>query len=99
MLAKVQIQALDQAGSDRPPSLGQDRRDGLCHAEDDAVGYPYDASTPIGLDDLGIEEPGPRHPARLGLGAFRLLALVLYQRSIVREDRRYILPRPVSHEQ
>src|SRR5262245_65878016 len=99
MLAKVQIQALDKAGIDRPPALGQDRRDGLCRAEDDAVGYPYEASPPIGLDDLGIEEPGPRHPARLGLGAFSLLALGRYPLTIGREERGEILTEPVGQEQ
>src|SRR5262249_44823234 len=99
MLAKVQIQALDKAGIDRPPALGQDRRDGLCRAEDDAVGYPYEASPPIGLDDLGIEEPGPRHPARLGLGAFSLLALGRDPLAVVRDERGEILPEPVGQEQ
>src|SRR6266850_3324152 len=99
MLAKVQMQALDNAGIDRPPSLGQDRRDGLCRAEDDAVGYTDDASTPRGRDDLGIEEPGPRHPAWLGLRAFGLLALGRHPLAVVRDERGKILPETVGQEQ
>jgi len=67
MLAQIQIEALDKACVDLPPSLGQDRLDGLCRAEDDTVCDPDDAPAPVALDHLRIEQPGPGHPARFGL--------------------------------
>src|SRR5882724_2623880 len=96
MLAKVQIQALDKRRIDLPSSLGQHRLDGLSHAEHDPVLDPYEASTPIRLDDLGIEQLGLWPPARLGLGACGLAALGWHPLAIMRDERGEVRPKAVG---
>src|SRR5882724_11159269 len=69
---------------------------GLSHAEHDPVLDPHDASTPIRLDDLGIEQLGLRPPARLGLGACGLAALGWHPLAIMRDERGEVLPNAVG---
>jgi len=59
MLAKVQMQALDNAVLIVHPRMA--RIDAMVSAapEDDAVCYTDDASTARGLERPGTEEPGP----------------------------------------
>jgi hypothetical protein len=52
MLTKIQIQALDEGGIDLPAPPGQDGREGLCRAEDDAVFDPDDTPAPLVGDGL-----------------------------------------------
>ena len=77
MLTAVQVQPLYERRIDLPTSLGQDRLDGLCGTEYDAVFHPHDAPAPIRFDHLSIEQVRLGHPTRLGLEAFGLSALGL----------------------
>jgi hypothetical protein len=47
------------------------------------VPHPHQAPPAHGLDDLGIQELGPRHPARLGPGTCGLAPWRLYPLPIV----------------
>src|SRR5262247_2559571 len=75
MLAEVQVQALHKCGIDLPALRGQSLLNGLTRAKHDTVCDPDQASTPIRLDDLGIEQPGLWHPAWRGPGTLGLSAL------------------------
>ena len=67
MVAEVQVQALHKCGIDLPALRGQSLLDDLMRAKHDTVCDPNQASTPIRLDDLCIEQPGLWHPvARAG---------------------------------
>jgi len=98
MLAKIQIEALDKAWVDLPPSLGQDRLDGLCRAEYDTVCDPDDVPAPVALDHLRLEQPGQRHPAWLGLGPFVMTALGLEPAAVVGNQRGEIFAKPIGEK-
>src|SRR5215470_78142 len=63
MLAEVQIEALHKRGVDLPAVHREHLLNGLQGAEHHAVSDPHQASPPYGLDDLGVEELWPWHPA------------------------------------
>src|SRR6266571_886893 len=65
-LAEVQIQALNKRGVDLPAVVGQDFIDRCQGAKHHPMAHPYQASLAHGFDDLRIEQPGTRHPPRLG---------------------------------
>jgi hypothetical protein len=85
MLAEVQVQALHKCGIDLPASLGQSLLDCLTRAKHDTVCDPDQASTPIGLDDLCIEQPGLRHPTWCGPGTLGLSALGVNPLAVMRD--------------
>src|SRR2546427_13035241 len=66
MLADSEIEAFHEGGGDLPASGRQHVLDPLERAENHAERHLYQMAPPYGLDDLGIEEPGPRHPATRG---------------------------------
>jgi hypothetical protein len=99
MLAKIQVAALDQSGVDLPAAFGQNRRDRLCRAEDDAVLDPDDTRASRRFDDLSRAQLRLWHPARLGLGAFGLAAFGLNLLAVMRDERGEILPQPIRQEQ
>src|SRR5215510_484569 len=96
MLAKIQIQALDKARIDRPTALGQDRRDGLCRAEYNAVGDAHEAPAAVGLDHLCVEQLRQWQPARFGPGSSGLAALGLNPMAVVGHERGEIRPEPIG---
>src|SRR5215472_6097764 len=68
MLAYREVEALNESGVDLAAKGSQHGIDGLQGAKDHAVTHPHQAPPAYGLDDLGIQELGQRHPARLGQG-------------------------------
>src|SRR5882724_3047864 len=87
MLTELQVEALDKTRVDLPTTLGQDRLDDLCRAEYDPVFHPDNAPAPIALHHLRIEQPGLRHPTRLGPGSVGLAALGLNPLPVMRHER------------
>jgi hypothetical protein len=73
-LAHVQVEPLDKGGIDLPATGSQDVLDRLTRAEHHPVLDPDHALTAVLLDDLGIEQPRQRQPARLGHRSFVLAA-------------------------
>src|SRR5262252_4152201 len=66
MLAEVAVEALHEGGIDLAAKGSQHGLDGLQGAEDHPMGHADQAPLAYGLEHLGIEQPGPWHPARLG---------------------------------
>jgi hypothetical protein len=98
MLAKRQGEALDKAGMDRPPALGQHRLDSRCRAEEDAVLHPHDAPPSVGLHHLRREQPGQGPPAWLGPWPLDLATLGVPPLPVVRDQRREVLPKAVREK-
>ena len=68
MLPDGEVDPLHEGGIDVPAMRRQHGIDGLQRAKHHAMTDPYQTPSAHGLDHLGIEQLGPRHPARLGHG-------------------------------
>src|SRR4029453_6835725 len=77
-LADVEVEPLHKSGIDGPATSCQDLLNGQSGAEHHAVLDAHHASTPVGLDNLGIERLGQRHPARFGPRPFVLAPFGLH---------------------
>jgi hypothetical protein len=99
MLAAVQVQALHKGGMELPAWRGQSWLDGLTRANHDMVCDPDQASTPRGLDDLGIEQPRLWHPAWRGPGTFGLPGLGVNPLAVRRDARGEVLPNAIRQQQ
>jgi hypothetical protein len=97
-LAKIQVKPFHKTRVDPPAAFGQDRRDGLCRSEDDAMFDTHDSPTPIRFDDLSIEEPRLRHPTRLGPTPSAQATLGLHPPTVVRDERGHVLAKSVGEQ-
>jgi hypothetical protein len=68
-LTQTQIEPLHKRSVDQPTPSGQDLIDRRLGSDHHLALHLHDAPPSHGLDHLGVEQFGPRHPARLGSGA------------------------------
>ena len=86
MLANRQVDAPHEGGINLPATGRQDLLDNRLRAEYHSMSDLNQASAPHGLDHLGIEQLGQRHPTRLGLRTFRLAPRWLHPMAKVGQD-------------
>src|SRR5215475_5816910 len=84
-LAKVQVQPLDKSGVDLPATRRKHLLNPLPGTEHDPIFHPREASTPVRLRYLRIEQLWPRHPARFRPRAFVLATLGLHPGAEMRQ--------------
>jgi len=99
MLADGEVHALNEGGIDLPATGRQHLLDRFKRAEHDPVPHPHQAPPAHGFDDLGLQELGQRHPARLGQGACRLPARGLHPLPKVAQQRRGVLLEAIGQKQ
>jgi hypothetical protein len=95
---EVEVEALDKRRVDSPATGRQDLLDGPLGAEHHPVFDPDDAPPPVGLDDLRLEQRGPRYPPRLGHGAFGLAPLGLPPVAKMGQQRRGVVLETIGPE-
>src|SRR5882724_3398545 len=96
MLADREVRPLNERGVDLPARGGQPPVDAGHGAEHHAVPRAHHPAAAIGLDHLGIEELGPRHPARFGHGTFGLLARGLHPLAEMRQESHRVVLEAVA---
>jgi len=99
MLADGQVEALHERGVDLPAAGRQHLLDRLKRATHDPVSHVDQAPAPHGLDHLGVEQAGPRHPARLGGRPCSLTARELDPLPRVRQQGRRIRLEAIGQKQ
>src|SRR4030095_3728504 len=87
---------LNERGIDGPATSRQDLFNGQSGAEDHTVFDVHEASTPVRLHALCIEQLGQRHPSRFGQRPFVLATLRVPPMPKMGEYRRRIRFQPVG---
>src|SRR5215467_7050102 len=96
MLPDGEVDPLHEGRVDVPPKWGQHVIDGLQGTKHHAVLHVDQAPAPHRLDDLGVEELWPWHPAWLGGWPCGLATWRLDPVPIVGQQGRQILPKAIG---
>jgi len=97
-LGDVESEALDQRGLDGPAAGRSDLFDGQLRTEDHAVLDADEASAPVRLDYLSVEQRGQWHPAWLGHGTFALAPFRLHPLAKMRQQCCAIILETIGQE-
>src|SRR5262245_4291726 len=99
MLTNIQVEAFYKARIDLPAPLGENRLDGRCRTEDEAVFDSHEAPASVELHRLSVEQTGLLHPSWLGPAPFARAALGLNPLPRMRDQRRQIVAESVGEQQ
>src|SRR5215468_8673729 len=98
-LADVEVEPFHKGRIDAPAPSCQDLFDSQPGAEHYAVCDTHDASAPVPLDNLGVEQRGKRHPTRLWSWPFRLATLGLHPMAKMGQERRRVILEAIGQKE
>src|SRR5215510_5633212 len=98
-LAKVQVKPLDQSGVDLPATRRKPLLNPLPGTEHDPIFHPREASTPVRLHHLGIEQLWQWPPALFRPRAFVLATLGFHPGAAMCQQCRAVILQAVSQKQ
>jgi hypothetical protein len=99
MLTDGQVDALHKRGIDLPAACCQHLLDSFHRPEDHTMLDGHEAPAPVRLHHPRLEQPGPRHPARLGRWTFGLAAWRLHPVPIMGQQGCHVLAKAIGEKQ